>query len=204
MMSRTEWLHMGRMGFGLVLFLGAASCADNAKPADDDPVEDAGKDPVDSGTTGGSDGGKSTGGGPRKAVEDAPNCEGDNASTPGIDCADYVACGGTGDAPHVCPSKTHSCCVSGLPTQDTVNCFEGTSACQGPESKTPCDGPEDCSGGKVCCVTPPSTQVITECRPAADCDEPSEGTVFCHTDNDCPGGKSCAPPTIAGWWGFCS
>ncbi len=196
------------MLLGSLLALNAVGCGDDKKKsAIDDyrPSKEVGG--PDGGDNGGDNGSDSTGsvtGGTRVEVTDAPRCAADVANTPGIDCPGYVSCGGDLMSPHVCPTATHSCCVSGLPSEDTVNCYEGKTACRGPEARNPCDGPEDCTGGRVCCVTPPNAQVITECRAAADCDERSEGTVFCHTDADCPSGKLCAPPSIARWWGFCN
>lgn len=211
-------LSMTRRGVWSVLCLAvslSASCGDSAKPkADDTPNDDAdaGKVEKDSGTsnggnTGDDNNGKDNGGttgSTRIAITDAPNCAGDDPTTPGSECDDVVTCGGSQDDPHACPLDTHTCCVSGPPAETTVNCYEGKAACKGIESTTPCDGSEDCGQGSICCVTPPGAVVITECRAFADCDEPSEGTIFCHSDADCPEGKACSSPETATWWGFCN
>ncbi len=170
----------------------ASGCGDDKKADKEKPLatDAGGDDAVDSGTA--------------DDAGEVPTCADDVAMTPGIECKAFVACGGTLAEPQVCPRATHTCCVSGVPSKDTVNCHLGTSACTGSETVTPCDGPEDCGNGQVCCVSPISAQVTTECRAPDKCDDASEGIMFCHTDADCPGGKTCVPPTFASWWGFCS
>jgi hypothetical protein len=151
-------------------------------------------------TNGGDDAGNSGNTGDRVQVTDAENCAEDDPVTPGIDCKGFVACGGDQASPHACPVATHSCCASDFPSEETVNCFEGRSACTPDETHTPCDGPEDCdTPGDVCCVKigPPATTV---CTAATACDG---GFTLCHTADDCPPGGTCDAFSRAAFWSFC-
>jgi hypothetical protein len=189
-----------------VLLLAAVACGD------DDNSDDGGGNTGDGDNTGnstgnntGDDGGENTGnstgnntGERGDPVTDAENCADDVATTPGIDCKGYVACGGDVASPHACPTATHSCCAAGFPSEETVNCYEGKNACTADETITPCDGPDDCSDGEVCCVNI-GASASTECTPSADC----AGFSLCHTADDCDPGESCKAFSMAAFWSFC-
>ncbi len=191
----------------LVLAIAGFSCGS------DDAVEDDGRPQIEpdanakggmqNGAHGEEDAGSSGGSGgtagARVALTNLSSCDDDDPSTPGSECPAEVACGGTADAPHACPSATHACCAAGFPSEDTVNCYEGASACMAQETQATCDGPEDC-GGEACCFTFAPTPKMG-CMPVADCDV--AGTILCHEDADCPIGKICEPHKNSPWWGYC-
>lgn len=126
---------------------------------------------------------------------------GDNPKTPGNDSAEATACSDSAS----CDYASHSCCVSGV---GKAQCVEGDTCPKGgliPPARTVCDGPEDCSGGKVCCVAVNANGAKNSCQNS--CSEVS-GLVgvwqLCHTDDDCPSDKNaCAADDTFPFWGFC-
>lgn len=129
-------------------------------------------------------------------------CDDDDPTTPGSECAGMIACGGTTEAPFGCPSSTHSCCGVGFPSDETVTCYEGANRCLAEESDAPCDGPEDCPGAQICCVSP-LPDLVTHCAEDTGCNMAQGFSIFCHDDDDCPQGKSCIAVQSAPFWAFC-
>ena len=81
----------------------------------------------------------------------------------------------------------------------TPDCIRGTSACA--PYATLCDGPEDCSDGKICCVSPESAleygiRSASHCKSTAYCIG-RLAHIACHVDSDCPKGMTCSDTTLA-------
>lgn len=121
------------------------------------------------------------------------DCDND-PSTPGVDCAGVIACGGTIAEPSHCPMETHTCCASG-PTEVGIACVEG--GCDEGHIPATCDGPADCMGGEVCCIDPSNGFAIS-------CVDECGGFTVCNVDEDCPAGQACEMLGPFPFWGSCS
>jgi len=78
-------------------------------------------------------------------------------------------------------------------------CIRGTSQCA--PFQAVCDGPEDCTTGKVCCVSPESGHEYghisaSQCASSAYCIS-RLGHIACHTDEDCPKDMGCSDTSMA-------
>lgn len=135
-------------------------------------------------------------GGPDVPADDS----GDDPGTPGNDSDTSVSCGGAEGTEVSCSLKTKSCCVTGF-SSDAATCVDGTSCGEG--NRTPCDGPEDCSGN-ACCVD--ILAGTAQCSSGLECG-PLSPAQMCHTSDDCPDAK---PDCTRGesdkfaWWGNCT
>lgn len=142
------------------------------------------------------------------APEDAgPSCGPPNSQRiGGNSCPGVVTCQDTSG-----PGTEVLACVLRSEDGSTVNrcCIDfgphnscRPSACSLTQGEASCDGPEDCSGGRVCCrdTIGTGTSCQTSCGSAAN--------QLCHTDADCPGNTRCLSGTGGAlnthkWWGFC-
>ncbi len=147
-------------------------------------------------TSGGTDSGATTGSGADAGSSTAGS---DDPSTPGNDSSKFVSCGGTPKAELACSLETQSCCVKEF-KKGAASCNQGTTCGKDLGTRTPCDGPEDCSG-KPCCVD--ILAGTAKCSAASTCPIASIGKV-CHTDADCDASKVCAPGSTFSFWGVCS
>ncbi len=81
----------------------------------------------------------------------------------------------------------------------TPDCIRGTSGCA--PFAAVCDGPQDCTDGKVCCVSPESAQEYGT-KSASHCYSKSYcigrlAHIACHSDGDCPDGMTCSDRSLA-------
>jgi hypothetical protein len=92
-----------------------------------------------------------------------------------------ILCGSSGGTPNYCETGVNYCCATrqvNVGAFTAFSCIATNVACDGVrEARFECDGPEDCSGGKVCCgdyvlnpLAGPDRWDSTSCTTAAACD----------------------------------
>jgi len=102
-----------------------------------------------------------------------------------------------------CAVPASFCCVQfvsggGL----NPHCQTAGTQCIGPDVF--CDGPEDCSGGKICCSTPVGgSSLLVECRDPALCKDSSQRIICGNNPAVCPSGDLCVPNPVAPQYNYC-
>lgn len=110
-------------------------------------------------------------GGEQDAGDAAASACLDNDAVLGGECPNVVMCTEQG----LCDLERNLCCV----TQTSASCSPALN-CDG-QQRIRCDGPEDCSQGKVCCAR----EGATSCLAASECT--GDAYRACHADSDCDG-----------------
>jgi hypothetical protein len=141
------------------------------------------------------DEGGSTRGDDAPSVGDGAPADGDSVvhrldaapvdTRPGNGAPGEVSCG----AGVTCNDSTGPCCPAATSMSRTALC---TKNCASPAVF--CDGPEDCTNGKICCSIESATTgfVSASCATASECVALSRR--ICHVDVDCLPGQRCDVP----------
>lgn len=118
-----------------------------------------------------------------------------------------AGCSGTGEDPSSSEAQSGVAIACDAVTCEQVccplsgNCAEETGICLDPTTGhgvyMKCDGPEDCTNGKVCCIgVGAAFYGSTECIAPSECSE-SFQQIACHGGGDCPTGTTCQPAESA-------